>query len=45
VYDEALFKFAKSAGVEFLPCRIWIAVWTAVIAVIFAGFQGQFCPV
>ena len=41
VYDEALIKFTRSIGIVFLPCRIWIAIWTAVIAVVFAGFQGS----
>ena len=41
VYDEALYKFTKGAGVEFLPCRVWIAIWTMIIAIVVAGFQGS----
>jgi hypothetical protein len=41
VFDEGLYKFAKSAEVDFLACRVWIAVWTAAIAVAVAAFQGS----
>ena len=41
VYDEALYQFTNGAEIEFLPCRFWIAVWTAIIAVLVAAFQGS----
>ena len=41
VFDEALFKLTKKAEIEFLPCRVWIGVWTAIIALIVAAFQGS----
>jgi HCO3- transporter family len=34
VFDEALFKFTKGAEVDFLACRVWIAVWCAIIALV-----------
>jgi hypothetical protein len=42
VYDEALFKFSKSAEVEFLPWRVWISFWALIIAALVACFQGSF---
>ena len=41
LYDEALFSFCDSNGVLFLPWRVWIGVWTLVIALVVAGFQGS----
>ena len=41
VYDEALYQFTSGAGIEFLPCRFWIAVWSAIIAILVAAFQGS----
>lgn len=41
VFDEALYKFTKNAEVEFLACRVWIAIWAAIIALLVAGFQGS----
>jgi len=42
VYDEALFTFAQSAEVEFLPWRVWISFWTLLIALFVAASQGSF---
>ena len=42
VYDEALFKFSKSAEVEYLPWRVWISFWCLIIAATVACFQGSF---
>jgi hypothetical protein len=39
VFDEALYKFTKNAEVDFLACRVWIALWSAIIALLVAGFQ------
>ena len=42
LYDQALFGFCKSfEGLEFLPWRLWIGVWTFVISLVVAGFQGS----
>ena len=41
VYDEALYKFTKDSGIEFLPCRFWISIWSMIIAIIVAAFQGS----
>ena len=40
LYDEALFGFAKSLDVEFLPWRIWVGVWIVIIALTVSFFQG-----
>ena len=42
VYDEALYKFSKSAEVEYLPWRVWISFWCLIIAATVACFQGSF---
>ena len=41
LYDEALFAFCDSNGVLVLPFRVWIGVWTFVIALLVALFQGS----
>jgi len=41
LYDEALFGFCESSGIQFLSWRTWIGMWTAVIALLVAGFQGS----
>ena len=42
LYDQALFSFCKNIdGLQFLPWRLWIGVWTLVISLVVAGFQGS----
>lgn len=41
LYDEALFKFSVSMGIDFLPWRVWIGIWTLIIALLVAAFQGS----
>merc|ERR1712117_754452 len=42
LYDQALFSFCKDIdGLQFLPWRFWIGVWTFAISLIVAGFQGS----
>ena len=41
VYDEALYKFTKDYAIEFLPCRFWISIWSVIIAIVVAAFQGS----
>lgn len=41
LYDEALFGFSESMTIEFLPWRAWIGIWTLIIALVVAGFQGS----
>ncbi|XP_037085134.1 band 3 anion transport protein-like isoform X2 [Pollicipes pollicipes] len=41
LFDEALFQFAESNGLEFLPMRVWIAIWMLVISLILVGLEGS----
>ena len=41
LYDEALFQFRSTAGIEYLPWRVWIGIWTVIIALIMSFFQGS----
>jgi len=42
VFDEALFKFARNAEVEFLTWRVWISFWSIIISLVVAAFQGSY---
>jgi len=42
LYDQALFSFCTNIeGLQFLPWRLWVGVWTLVIALLVAAFQGS----
>ena len=42
LYDQALFDFSKGTlPNQFLPWRLWIGVWTFVISLVVAFFQGS----
>jgi hypothetical protein len=41
LYDEALYGFTKSSEIPFLPWRVWIGIWTFVLALIVAALQGS----
>jgi len=42
LYDEALFGFSEtSLPGQFLAWRVWIGIWTFIIALVVAGFQGS----
>jgi len=42
LYDEALFGFCETTlPGQFLAWRVWIGIWTFVIALVVAGFQGS----
>jgi len=42
LYDEALFGFCETTlPGNFLAWRVWIGIWTFVIAMVVAGFQGS----
>lgn len=41
LFDEALFKFANSNNLEFLPMRIWIAFWMLVVSLVVVGLEGS----
>lgn len=42
LYDESLYKFCQSTlPGQYLFWRVWIGIWTFVIALVVAGFQGS----
>jgi hypothetical protein len=41
IYDEALFNFSQTYGIEFLAWRTWIGVWNLVIGLLMATFEGS----
>ena len=42
LYDQALFSFCEGTlPGQFLPWRFWIGLWTFVISLLVAGFQGS----
>lgn len=41
LYDEALYGLSVSNEVEFLPWRVWISIWTLIIGLLMAGFEGS----
>lgn len=41
LYDESLFNFSDSMGVDFLQWRVWIGLWLLLIAIVVAAFQGS----
>ncbi|XP_018565326.1 band 3 anion transport protein isoform X2 [Anoplophora glabripennis] len=41
LFDESLFQFCLSNGIEFLTARVYIGMWLAVIGVLVACFEGS----
>ncbi|XP_043222291.1 band 3 anion transport protein-like isoform X1 [Amphibalanus amphitrite] len=41
LFDEALYQFANSNGLEFLPMRVWIAIWMLLISLIVVALEGS----
>ncbi|CAH1989911.1 unnamed protein product [Acanthoscelides obtectus] len=41
LFDESLFQFSKSNGIDFLSTRVYIGLWLAVIGVMVACFEGS----
>jgi len=42
LYDQALFDFSKGTlPGQFLPWRLWIGIWTFIISLVVAFFQGS----
>lgn len=41
LFDESLFQFCQSSGIEFLTTRVYIGLWLAVIGVLVACFEGS----
>ncbi|KAA0201935.1 hypothetical protein HAZT_HAZT004764, partial [Hyalella azteca] len=39
VFDLALYQFAESFEMEFLPLRVWIGVWMVVLGIIISLFE------
>ncbi|XP_025113828.1 band 3 anion transport protein-like isoform X2 [Pomacea canaliculata] len=42
VFEQSLYSFASSNGIEFLPMRVWIGLWVAVISTITVAAEGSF---
>ncbi|XP_076327328.1 band 3 anion transport protein-like [Tachypleus tridentatus] len=41
LFDEILFKFCETNGIEFLPTRVWTSFWVVIIATIIVAFEGS----
>ncbi len=41
LFDEALYQSVQAVGLDFLSLRVWTGVWTAIIALVVAAFQGS----
>lgn len=42
IWLDNYFQFASSNGIEFLPMRVWIGLWVAVISTITVAAEGSF---
>lgn len=40
IFDLALYSFAHSYGMEFLPMRCWISIWMTAFVVLISAFEG-----
>ncbi|XP_078620588.1 band 3 anion transport protein-like [Branchiostoma floridae x Branchiostoma japonicum] len=40
VYDQSLYEFCESNGIEFMTRRLWIGLWILVICIITVAFEG-----
>ncbi|XP_067140255.1 band 3 anion transport protein-like [Centruroides vittatus] len=41
LFDEILFKFCNDNDIEFLPMRVWISFWVAIIATVVVALEGS----
>lgn len=41
LFDELLFSFCEENDVDFLPIRVWIAMWIAILATVVVAFEGS----
>ncbi|XP_022257034.1 anion exchange protein 3-like [Limulus polyphemus] len=41
LFDEILFKFCETNGIEFLPTRVWTSFWVVIIATTVVAFEGS----
>jgi len=41
LFDEALYSFCDSIDLKFLPWRTWVGIWTFIISLVVAFFQGS----
>ncbi|ESP03217.1 hypothetical protein LOTGIDRAFT_137764, partial [Lottia gigantea] len=42
VFEQSLYKFCESNGIEFLSFRLWIGFWVFVISVLTVAAEGSF---
>lgn len=43
LFDESLFQFCTSNGLEYVTTRFFVGLWLAVIAIVVACFEGSVC--
>lgn len=43
LFDESLFQFCKSMGIEFLTARVYIGIWLGIIGLVVACVEGSVC--
>uniref|UniRef100_A0A2R5LMG1 Anion exchange protein n=1 Tax=Ornithodoros turicata TaxID=34597 RepID=A0A2R5LMG1_9ACAR len=41
LFDELLYSFCQENDVEFLPIRVWIGIWIAILATLVVAFEGS----
>ncbi|XP_072047600.1 band 3 anion transport protein-like isoform X2 [Amphiura filiformis] len=41
VFEENLYSFCKSSGIEYLPFRFWVGLWMFIIATICVAAEGS----
>lgn len=41
VFEESLYGFCESFGLELLPFRFWIGFWVTVIAILVVAAEGE----
>ncbi|CAH1788172.1 unnamed protein product [Owenia fusiformis] len=42
VFEVAIYKFCKSIHIEFMPMRVWIGAWVALMSIIVVALEGSF---
>lgn len=41
LFDQALWAFSQSNGIDFLAWRVWVGIWLIVVSLVVAAFQGS----
>ncbi|CAG0879882.1 unnamed protein product [Darwinula stevensoni] len=40
LFDESLYSFCESQGIDFLSMRVWVGIWLAIIGILVTMFEG-----